>query len=187
VAAKPNSRQVALLLSLLAVLVVVVIVRVRPAMVQSVTGGGEKAADVGRYKVPALGWDKDTGRVLPTPRSGRSLFGYGAPPTPTPDRRPTPTPRPTRIPEQPEPLPTPTPAPWGNLPPPPQFTLSFIGWLGPDRLPIAVFREGEEVYAVATGERFRDKFIIRAVGPNDVTLGYVGYPDSITSKVSVAR
>ena len=187
-AAKTDLRRVFTLIALLVALVIVVIVRVRPAVISGTATDEGKAAQVGRYKVPTLGWDKDTARVLPTPQAGRSLFAYGPPPTPTPDMRPTPTPRPTRIPEPPEPEPTPTTPPWGNrLPPPPQFKLSYIGWLGPDRLPIAVFRDGDDVLAVPVGATIKDKFILRVVGPTLVTLGYVGYPESITSNVSIAR
>ena len=111
------------------------------------------------------------------------------PPTPTPDPRPTPTPAPTL---PPRPQPTPTFAgvvlPDGKrLPPPPRFTLSYLGWLGPDRLPVGVFRDGEEVVAVPRGEVIAKVFILRAVGPTDATIGFVGYPETVLAKVQISR
>jgi hypothetical protein len=187
VAAKTDLPRVVVLIASIVTLVIVVIVRVRPAMISDTMGSEGKGAQVGRYKVPTLGWDKDTARVLPMPRAGRSLFAYGPPPTPTPDPRPTPTPKPTRIPEPVGPEPTPTKAIWWPLPPPPPFKLTYIGWLGPDRLPIAVFRDGDDVLAVPVGGAIKEKFILRVVEPTIVTLGYVGYPESVTSQVAIVR
>lgn len=186
----PNSlepKKIAVLAVLLVVLVAVVVYRLRPALVQAVTVGGGKVAQVGSYTVPVLGWERAKPREVPTPRTGRSLFTFSAPPTPTPDRRPTappPTPRP----------PPPTPTPEGIyvngkwiLPPPPAFTMSYLGWLGPDRLPVAVFRDGDDVLAVPVGETVKQKFVVREVGPAAVTVGFVGYPKDVISKVPLAR
>lgn len=178
---------VAVLGVLLAVLAVVVVVRLRPALVGGVAGGRGSSVHVGSYSVPALGWDRSKRRVVPTPVAGRNLFTFGAPPTPTPDLRPKPTPPPP-----PPPLPTPTPAgiyvdgKW-TLPPPPRFSLNYLGWLGPDRLPVAVFRDGDDVLAVPVGETVKEKFIVRGVDPTGVTIGFVGYPPNVTSKVALAR
>jgi len=186
----PNSlepKKIAILAILVVVLVAVVVYRLRPALVQSVAVGGGKVAQVGSYNVPVLGWERAKPREVPTPRVGRSLFTFGAPPTPTPDRRPTKPP-----PSPPPPPPTPTrPGIYVDgkwiLPPPPPFTMSYLGWLGPDRLPVAVFRDGDDVLAVPVGETVKQKFVVREVGPAAVTVGFVGYPNDVTSKVSLAR
>jgi hypothetical protein len=73
------------------------------------------------------------------------------------------------------------------LPLPPKFQLSYLGWLGPDRLQVAVFRDGEDVLAVPVGESVKDKFIVREVSATGVTIGFVGYPANVTSRVALAR
>ena len=182
-----NPKNVAALALLLVALAVVIAVRLRPALVPASAARGGRAIQVGSYAVPALGWDRSKERVVPTPASGRNLFTFGAPPTPTPDHRPTPTPLPTR-----PPLPTPTPegiyvnGKW-ILPPPPKFPLSYLGWLGPDRLQVAVFRDGEDVLAVPIGDSVKGKFIVREVSATGVTICFVGYPANVTSKVALAR
>ena len=176
-----------MLAALLALLAVVAVFRLRPALVSGPVARSGKAVHVGSFSVPTLGWDATEQRVVPTPRAGRNLFTFGAPPTPTPDPRPTATPPPP-----PPPQPTPTPdgiyvdGKW-ILPPPPKFSLTYLGWLGPNRLPVAVFRDGDEVLAVPVGETVKLKFVVRAVEPNGVTIGFVGYPPNVTSKIVLAR
>jgi len=189
--AKANNdpRKVAALVVLLGVLAAVVIYRVRPALVGAVGGGADAATAAGKYAVPELDEATGFGRTVPTPNAARNLFTYGPPPTPTPDLRPTPTPPPTLPPRPPRPTATPAGVMVGDkrLPPPPRFTLSYLGWLGPDRLQIAVFRDGEDVVAVPVGETIKNSFVVRQVGPADVTIGYVGYPDSVSTNVPVSR
>jgi hypothetical protein len=187
VASNTDPKRIATLALLLVALAMVAVYRLRPALVQGVAVGGGKVAQVGSYTVPVLGWGRAQPRVVPTPRLGRSLFTFSAPPTPTPDRRPTAPP-----PTPPSPPPTPTrPGIYVDgkwvLPPPPAFTMSYLGWLGPDRLPVAVFRDGDDVLAVPVGETVKQKFVVREVGPTGVTVGFVGYPNDVTSKVPLAR
>ena len=65
--------------------------------------------------------------------------------------------------------------------------MTYLGWLGPDRKPVAIFREGDEIAAVTQGETLKQKFIVRSVGLQDVTIGYVGYPENVTTKVLLAK
>ncbi len=184
---RADAQKVILLVVLLAGLVWVVVTRLMPALGPAAESGGAKAVAIGQYTVPELGWQAARKRVVPTPAAGRNLFTFGAPPTPTPDRRPT-------VPPPPPPPPPPTPTPPGIyvngkwiLPPPPPFTLSYLGWLGPDRLPVAVFRDGDDVLTVPVGESVKQKFIVREVGPTGVTVGFVGYPADVVNKVPLAR
>jgi hypothetical protein len=187
VANSADPKRIAVLAALLVVLGVVVVFRLRPALVAAGRGGSGKLAKVGTYTVPALEWDRAVPREVPTPSSGRNIFTFGAPPTPTPDRRPTATPLPT---QPPRPTPTP-PGIYVNgkwiLPPPPQFPMTYLGWLGPDRLRVAVFRQGDDVLAVPVGETVKDRFVVREVGPNTVTIGFVGYPERVTTQIPLAR
>lgn len=188
-ASRATPRQVFLLVILLVTLAVALVVRVRPTLVRGVGSGARTDLRVGSYAVPELGWEASGVRALPSPRpAGRSLFAFGPPPTPTPDPRPTPIPVPTL-----PPRPQPTPTPPGILvdgvrwPPPPAFNLTFVGWLGPDRLPVAVFRDGNAITVVPRGEVIDGKFILREVTPLSVTIAYVGYPESVTKNVALAR
>lgn len=189
-AGNADPRRLALLAGLLVVLAAVVVYRLKPALVEGVVGAASTApGKIGSYDVPRLGWDPSA-----TPRSapqegGRSLFTYGPPPTPTPDLRPTPTPPPT-LPPRPTVVSTPpgiTLPDGKRLPLPPAFSMTYLGWLGPDRLPIAVFREADEVVVFARGDTIRDRFILREVGPSSVTVGFVGYPESVTKKVPLSQ
>jgi hypothetical protein len=148
-----------------------------------------EAPKTGNYQVPVLGYESNGQKVVPTPVAIRSLFTFGAPPTPTPDLRPTPTPLPTLPPViYPTPTPDCIPVPDGRcLPRPGQCPLTYIGWLGPDRLPVAVFRDGEEILTVKEGETIKGRYVLQKVGPAFVTVGFVDYPQEVTQTVQLAR
>lgn len=193
--ARTDPRRLAVLLVLLGVAAIYGVTRLRLGVLRSDSGAG-KIPDVGSFKVPSLGWDRTGERAIPTPGGGRNLFTFGPPPTPTPDRRPTPTPLPTQPPRPTVPRPTPTPPYISScngkpLPPPPGFSMTFVGWIGPERLPVAIFKDGEEVLAAARGDKLKDKFIIREISIGDkeksVTVGFECFPESVTTKVSLAR
>jgi len=193
-AARTDPRRLAVLLVLLAVAAIYGVTRLRLGAIRS-DSDATRIPDVGSFKVPSLGWDRTGERAIPTPGGGRNLFTFGPPPTPTPDRRPTPTPMPTQPPRPTVPRPTPTPAWIGcdgkPLPPPPSFTMSFVGWIGPERLPVAIFKGGEEILAAARGDKIKDKFVIHEITIGDkesfVLVGFVCYPETVTTKVSLAR
>lgn len=182
-----SPKKIAVLAALLLLLLVVSLWRLRPVLVQGVLGR-EKPPVVGRYQVPELPAPAEArhgeGRGV-----RRNLFTFGAPPTPTPDPRPTPTPLPIPTP-QPRPRPTPegVQLPDGRrLPPPPPFPFPYLGWLGPKVKPVAVFRDGGEVLVAPVGSVVKDKFVVREVGPTTVTIGFLGYPEEVTTQVPLAR
>ncbi len=189
-AGKTDPRKAAILALLVVVLAVVVVTRLKPALVSQVVGGtGGGPARIGAYEVPRLGWDAKATPKVAHEGHTRSLFTFGPPPTPTPDMRPTPTPPPT-LPPRPAVIPTPATLelPEGSrTPPPPNFSMTFVGWLGPDRLPVAVFMDSGEVVVVPRGDTIKNRFIVRDVGPSSVTIGYVGYPESVTRKVPLSQ
>jgi hypothetical protein len=190
VAGKTDPRKAALLTALVVVLIAVVVFRLKPALVQQAIGGeANRPSKIGAYDVPTLGWDPKATVPPAPPGSTRSLFTYGPPPTPTPDTRPTPTPLPT-LPPRPAVIPTPMglePDEGSRTPTPPPFTMTFIGWLGPDRLPIAVFRDSEDVVVAPRGDTIKNRFVVREVGPSSVTIGFVGFPESVTRKVPLSQ
>lgn len=184
-----DPRRVTLLVALVVVLGIVAVVRLRPALLEGRGRPDARLPQIGRYSVPELGSAGATGRQDPVAGIGRNIFTFGPPPTPTPDPRPTPTPPP---PLPPRPMVTPTPPgillPSGErLAPPPRFSPAYLGWLGPQRLRIAVFRDGEEVLAVPEGATIKASFVVRKVGVGDVVIGYVGYPENVTTKVQISR
>jgi hypothetical protein len=186
VAKRIDPRQLAILVALLVVLAVVAMVRLRPAL----TEAGAAATTVGQvsdYRVPVV-QEPVAGSAGAETAARRNLFTFGAPPTPTPDRRPTATPAPTL---PPRPIPTPTPSgimtSRGRMPDPPTFTPTFLGWLGPQRLLVGVFRDGEEILAVPVGGTMKDRFVLREVGPTAAVIGFVGYPDDVKRQVPLAR
>jgi hypothetical protein len=118
--------------------------------------------------------------------SRRNPFTFGAPPTPTPNLtpRPTPVPRVTMPPRTGPPTPTPR---TDGLPPPPRFDRQYLGYLGPERLPIAVFRKDGEVEVAVPGDVLDGKFILRGVGFESVEIGFVGYSDKEKTSVPLAE
>jgi len=186
VPSRTDPRRLVALVVLLVALAIVAMVRLRPAL----TAGGAPTTDVSRvsnYRVPVV-QEPAAGSAGAETSARRNLFAFGPPPTPTPDRRPTATPAPTL---PPRPMPTPTPpgimTSRGRMPDPPNFTATFLGWLGPQRMLVGVFRDGEEIVAVPVGGTIKDKFILREVGPNAAAIGFVGYPEDVTRQVPLAR
>lgn len=124
--------------------------------------------------------------------SGNNPFAYRAPPTPTPNLTPPPTaiPRPTL-----PPRPTPTPRIAYGLdgkpkPPPPPFNREYIGYLGPTPRPVAAFRKGSsetaDIEVAMVGDIIDDIFIVRAIGLESVTIGFVGYDVSEDTSVPLS-
>ncbi len=185
------------LMVLLAVLAVVAVV----AVYQLVGGGGlagvderVEALDYEPHDLPRLaevGAARDT---IDEAGTGRNPFVFGVRPTATP--RPT-TPLPTRPAlERPTPRPTPTPRMIrvGDrvLPPPPPFDRQFIGFFGPAHLKVAAFRrplgdQDAEIEVEVEGGVLDDTFIVREIGLESVTIGFVGYPSSEDTRVPLVE
>ncbi len=182
-----RNRLTVLLVILAAVLLIWVIVQHRSGTGAHGAGSaGEVAYAAGT--VPAL----DLAALTPLPETSakfqRNPFTFGRPPTPTPNLTPRPTlpPRPTR-----RPWPTPTPyvvhtKDGRTLGPPPRFTAQYIGYFGPSNLPIAVFKEKNQIEIAPQGGVLNDVFLIRKVGYDSVEIGYVGYPEEVTKRVPLA-
>jgi hypothetical protein len=120
----------------------------------------------------------------------RNPFTFGAPPTPTRNL----TPSPTRVPPPPRtPRPTPTPQTARGidgevLPPPPPFNRTYIGFFGPRRLQVAAFRDKDNRIEVAVvGDVLDDVYIVREIGLESVTIGFVGYAEEEDTRVPLAE
>jgi hypothetical protein len=74
-----------------------------------------------------------------------------------------------------------------EYPPPPPFDRIYLGYLGPDRFRVAVFRNGEEIEIGAIGSVLNDRqdkptYIVRQVHYDSVVIGFVGYPEGETTR-----
>ncbi len=125
---------------------------------------------------------------------GRNIFRYGPPKTTqTPQIPGQPSGRenvklPPKVP--PEPLATETGTPISptekeHKKQPPPFNYKYLGFFGPQNKKLAVFSDGKEIMDVFEGEIIADKFIVKSIGFETVTIGFVGFPDDIIQKIEV--
>jgi len=194
---RPGSPDQRRLMMLLAVLAVVAVVAVFQLVGEGRLAGGDErieALDYEPHNLPRLA-EIDAVRGVPDEQgTGRNPFVFGVRPTATP--QPT-TPLPTRPPlERPTPRPTPTPRMIrvGDrvLPPPPPFDRQFIGFFGPAHLKVAAFRrplgdQDAEIEVEIEGGVLDDTFIVREIGLESVTIGFVGYPKSEDTRVPLVE
>ncbi|MEJ5165471.1 MAG: hypothetical protein WHV67_00405 [Thermoanaerobaculia bacterium] len=68
---------------------------------------------------------------------------------------------------------------------PPYFNYKYLGFFGPQDKKLAVFSDGKEIIDVFEGETIMDKFIVKKIGFESVTIGFVGFPEDITQKIEV--
>lgn len=186
---KPEQKRLALLVGLLAVVAIWAGFRMI----------GKSGLAASRAQTENLEWKSHNLPLLQEIRLGaeeaedlhevRNPFVYGPKPTPTPNLTPPPTPppRPTRKPPPPRPTPTPTPYGWVR---PPDFTMEYIGMLGPVHKRVAVFRKQSEFgvdIEVAPTDGVVDKdFIVREIGLESVVIGFVGFADKERTRVPLA-
>ena len=118
----------------------------------------------------------------------RNPFVYGPPPTPTPNLTPPPTRPPVRtLPPRPTPTPNMIEVGGRRLPPPPPFDQELIGYFGPKERLVAVFRKGKALNVAVAGDVLEDTFVLQSVGLESVTIGFVGYPEEVTTRVPLAQ
>ncbi len=181
-------KRLTVLLALLGVALAVMVVRYLPRGSAGASSALEGELEFTLQRVPVLAMDVLTPVPEPTAGVGRNPFAFGPKPTPTPaPPRPTRPPLPTR---PPRPTPTPRMIRTGDgrsLPPPPPFRDAFIGYLGPPGHMVAVFRDGKTIKVQEEGGVLDDTFIIRHVGFQSVEIGYVGYPEEVTTRVPLEK
>jgi hypothetical protein len=181
-------RQIVLLVILAAVLVI--------AVIKSIDRGGIGGPQFSSAELsftprplPKLEGDLPDSGQAGSDSFSRNPFTFGAPPTPTRNL----TPPPTRVPQKPRtPPPTPTPRTARGLgdevlPPPPPFNRTYIGFFGPRRLQVAAFRDKDGRIEVAVvGDVLDGVFIVREIGLESVTIGFVGYHEEEDTRVPLA-
>jgi len=191
-AAAASPRERLRLTILVSALVVVAAAALVYSLREAAGGGGSAGAsdlDYTAHDLPLLAVES------PTPggagaASDANPFAFRAPPTPTRNLTPPPTPRPTL-----PPRPTPTPRIARGLdgeakPPPPPFDREYIGHLGPQTLAVAAFRKGgadsTEIEVAAVGDVLDGIYIVRAIGLESVTIGFIGYDASEDTSVPLS-
>ena len=107
----------------------------------------------------------------------------GATPEPAP---PEPPPEPVRpvVPERPKPKPEP-PAPTPVGPRPPAIDIVYLGTLGRDDNPVAVFSDGAAIYNALKGDLVKDQFEVQRIGYESVDLGFAGFPDEPAVRLAI--
>ncbi len=197
-----GSRRQAILLSSLAVVLVLAVVRWRPGTgavsapaagpARARAGGPEGTPGVEDAPAPSRGRRPAVKEVSPDEVPLLSVKDFGAAPAHgaadsprdlfdlrEPTRRPLPTPTPAPPgPGDPRyigPLPPPPPPP---TPRPPEITFKFIGTFGPKEHPIAVVQQGDQVLNVRAGDTLFGKFVLKKVGYESIDVGFVDFPEA---------
>lgn len=195
--AEPSTQRDRLRVTVLAVILAVVAVIAVVYLIRSsgMTTGSRSAdgLDYTAHNLPLLALREGEQGAAAAAGSAGNPFAFRPPPTPTRNLtpQPTPTPRPTL-----PPRPTPTPRIARGLdgeakPPPPPFDRAYIGHLGPRPGLVAAFRKGSgdqaEIEVAAVGDVIDGVYILRSVGLESVTIGYVGYDASEDTSVPLSE
>ncbi|HEX6901568.1 MAG TPA: hypothetical protein VF789_17705 [Thermoanaerobaculia bacterium] len=72
-------------------------------------------------------------------------------------------------------------------PRPPEFTMEYLGYFGPEDKKIAVFTNGKNQINVLEGDRIQNQFIVERIGYESVDIRFVGFPDVPAKRVGVRR
>ena len=126
----------------------------------------------------------------PPPEGGQARDPWSFGSRPAPERAapeatlPEPEPRPVQpvqpVTERPKP---PPPRPVG--PRPPAVDIVYLGTLGRDDDPVAVFSDGSEIYNALKGDLVKNLFEVQRIGYESVDLGFVGFPDEPAVRLAI--
>lgn len=120
--------------------------------------------------------------------AARDPWSFGSRPAPeraTPEVTLTdPEPQPVQpvVTQIPKPVP-PAPKPVG--PRPPAVDIVYLGTLGRDDDPVAVFSDGSEIYNALKGDLVKDQFEVQRIGYESVDLVFVGFPDEPAVRLAI--
>ncbi len=188
-AKKRSNRPRPLLLVLLAVVAVIAGWRYLPSF-----GGGPGftrtvSADLQSSSIEVVELAAHTlDQPPPEGMAARNPWSFGSQPAPeraTPETTvPAPEPQPVQpaVPERPKPKP-PAPKPVG--PRPPAVDIVYLGTLGRDDDPVAVFSDGAEIYNALEGDLVKDQFEVQRIGYESVDLVFVGFPDEPAVRLAI--
>lgn len=88
------------------------------------------------------------------------------------------------VPVRPKPQPA-APKPIG--PRPPAVDIIYLGTMGRDDDPVAVFSDGSAIYNALTGDLVKDQFQVQRIGYESVDLLFVGFPDEPAVRLAIGR
>lgn len=185
---RPN-RPRPLLLVLLAVVAVIAAWRYLPSF-----GGGPgftrtthadlQSTTIEVVELAAHTLDESPPEVTAT-RDPWSFGSRPAPERPVPETT-VPEPKPIAVqpvvPVRPAPQPA-APKPIG--PRPPAVDIVYLGTMGRDDDPVAVFSDGSEIYNALTGDLVKDRFQVHRIGYESVDLVFVGFPDEPAVRLAI--
>ena len=184
-----SNRPRPLLLGLLAVLVLIAGWRYLPSF-----GGGPgfvrtTSADLRSSTIEVV---ELAAHILDEPppegMAARDPWSFDSRPAPeraTPETTlPEPEPQPVQpvVPERPKPVP-PAPQPVG--PRPPAVDVVYLGTLGRDADPVAVFSDGAKIYNALEGDLVKDQFEVQRIGYESVDLAFVGFPNEPAVRLEI--
>ena len=124
----------------------------------------------------------------PEAMAARDPWSFGSRPAPErviPETTlPEPEPQPVQpvVPARPKPAP---PAPKVLGPRPPAVDIVYLGTLGRDADPVAVFSDGTEIYNALEGDLVKDRFEVQRIGYESVDLVFVGFPDEPAVRLAI--
>mgnify|MGYP005844091913 CR=1 FL=1 len=70
---------------------------------------------------------------------------------------------------------------------PPNFTYKYLGFFGPVERKLAVFSDGKDIIDLFEGEILAEKFILKKIGYESVTIGFVGFSEEYTKQIEVGQ
>jgi hypothetical protein len=73
------------------------------------------------------------------------------------------------------------------IPKPPPFTLTYLGYFGPESRKIATFKDGKAVINVKEGDVLQGKFIVAKIGYESVDIKFVGFENLPPQRVAIGR
>ena len=181
-----EQRQKRILAALLAVLAVVVAWRTLGTLGGggALFGGGGPSIDLEsalRTRVAELDLDRLDRRVAEY-HAGRNPWRFEEPPPPRIEAPPPIVERPPPVVEAPPVAAAPVEPP---KPQPPPIDFELRGIMGPERLRIAVFDDGETVYNAVEGAVVKDQFRVEQIQIESVLVGYVGFPDAPPARLPI--
>ena len=70
-------------------------------------------------------------------------------------------------------------------PTPPPVDVVFLGSFGSERMMLAVFSDGREIFNVPAGDLLKEKFVVVRIGLESADLGFVGFPDAPAQRLEI--
>ena len=70
-------------------------------------------------------------------------------------------------------------------PMPPPVDVVYLGSFGSDKMRLAVFTDGNEIFNVPEGNVLKEKFVVVRIGFESADLGFVGFPEAPAQRLEI--